>query len=369
MTVLTQDITTITGKDKVNVSAQLVNAARASGRSPFSLAFDYLKLRKKPGKLKFYEYLQYELYDQERWSKSEREEFVSAHIHWPLVSACNNHQWWALSEDKWLSACFLEQNSMPIPKTLAVYDSGVRGYGETPKLTSASDLKSFLSDHASSPIFAKPIGGMWSAGVLRISGHTDTHVILDGIEPQTYEELAETTLADTPYIFQECLTQHGFYDGITDATATVRCLNIIDENGLSVLHTLLKLPRQGNIADNIWRPGNLLCNLDSETGEVLGIVSVKDGRRVELDALPDSDRAFIGETLPFWEELRKLNADVALLHAENHYGSTDIALTPDGPVVVEVNNSCAFELIQLGTGAGFLDARMTAFFRKHGAKI
>ena len=73
--------------------------------------------------------------------------------------------------------------------------------------------------------------------------------------------------------------------------------------------------------------------------------------------------------MPHWDSLRKLNAEVALLHAENHFGSTDIAITKDGPVVVEVNNGCAFELMQIGTGRGFLDEQMLAFFRKHGAKI
>jgi len=369
MTALVQDVTAIKSKEQINTSAQIAEAARASGRNPFSLALDFYKLRRKPGKLRFYEYILYELYDRDRWSDAEREEFVSAHVHWPLVNPCNNPQWWALTEDKWLSACFLERNGMPAPKTLAVFDRSTRHYGTTRKLSGAEDLKAFLSDQAAFPIFAKPIGGMWSAGALRISAITDTHVLCDGKEQQTYAELADSLFGDTAYILQTCLTPHGFFDGITDAIATVRCLNLIDEGQHSAPYALLKLPRQGNIADNFWRPGNLLCNLDPDTGEIIGIVSVVNGRRVELDALPDSDRPLVGETLPHWEALKELNRDVALLHAENHYGSTDIALTDEGPVVVEVNNGCAFELMQIGTGKGFLDARMTEFFRKHGAKI
>ena len=55
----------------------------------------------------------YELYSKELWSETEREEFVSAHIHWPLVNAFNNQTWWAVTEDKWLSDRFLKQNGIP----------------------------------------------------------------------------------------------------------------------------------------------------------------------------------------------------------------------------------------------------------------
>lgn len=369
MTAFAQDVTLIEGKEKIDVAGHLADARRASGRNSFSLALDYLKLRKKRGKLRMYEYFLYDLYQPERWTEQEREEFASAHIHWPLVNACNNTQWWALTEDKWLSSCFLEHNGIPTPQTIAVFDRTARHYGATPKLSDADTLKSFLTAHAPYPIFVKPIGGLWSAGALRISAQTETHVILDGHEPQTFEEMAKTTLGDMPYIFQNCLTPHSIFDGITDAVPTVRSLNIIDDNKLSVPHCVLKLPRGTNIADNFWRPGNLLCHLDADTGLVLGMVSVVDGRRIELDHLPDSTRAFIGETLPHWDALKKLNRDIALLHAGNNFGSTDIALTDEGPVAVEVNNGCAFELVQMATGKGFLDDRMVAFFRKHGAKI
>ena len=128
---------------------------------------------------------------------------------------------------------------------------------------------------------------------------------------------------------------------------------MVDENGLTVPHAVLKLPSSGNVADNFWRAGNLICELDPDNGRILGVVDRKDGELVRLDALPNSDRKLVGECLPDWDALRKVNEKVALMHSENHFGSTDISLTVDGPVVVEVNNGCAFELIQIATGKGF----------------
>ncbi|MDT8327846.1 MAG: sugar-transfer associated ATP-grasp domain-containing protein [Roseovarius sp.] len=333
------------------------------------MAFDYLKLRRRRGKLRFYEYLLYGLYDKTRWSEPERDEFLSAHIHWPIVNECNDAAWWAVTEDKWLSSVFLEHNGMPVPKSMAVYDHSPRVYPDLAKLSGQQDLRDFLTGCDAFPLFAKPIGGIWSAGALRIAGCTDTHVILDGRDPVTFEELAGQVLGTQAYFIQTCLKPHRFFDGLTKATATVRSLNLIGKDGLTVPYTVLKLPHGANVADDFWRPGNLLCNLDPQTGEVLNIVVNQNGQRVELDALPEAERALLGERLPCWDALRSLNERVALLHGVNRYGSTDIALTEDGPVVVEVNNSCAFELIQMATGRGILTPQMAEFFGDCGVKI
>ncbi len=368
MTTLAEDLGNIRGKEKVD-AARIVQAARESGRSPFSMTLDYLKLRRRRGKLKFYEYFLYGLHMPDIWRDGEREEFVSAHIHWPLVNACNDRTWWAVTEDKWLSSCLLEKNNIAVPRTLAVFDKGARSYGETKHLKNENDLKSFLTSTESYPLFAKTINGMWSAGAFTISGRTDSHVLLGDRDPLSFGELVETAIGDQPYLIQECLKPHSVFEGITDAIATVRSLNIISDDGLKVPYTHLKLPQGRNIADNFWRPGNLLCDIEPETGKVRTIVEVKDGRRCTLQSLPNNQRVLVGEQLPFWQKLKELNRKVALLHSANRFGSTDIALTPDGPVVVEVNNGCAFELMQLATGKGFLTPEMIDFFQRNGAKI
>lgn len=369
MTAEAKDIGIIGTKQQVEIAPALVKAARRSGKNPVSIWFDYRKLKRGQGKLQFYEYMLYELYDRDRWSDEERNQFVSAHIHWPIVNACNDTSWWAVTEDKWLSSSFLSQHDLPVPEIAAVFDQGPRSFPDVPKLETAEDLKSFFDAGPAFPLFAKPMRGMWSAGAFRINGCTDTHILIEGQDPVTFADLAENIFSDQSYLIQECLTPHSFFDGITDAIGTVRLLNLIGKDGLNVPFTALKLPMQSNVADNFWRPGNLLCQLDPETGTILTIVDTQDGTRVEYDSLPNSARKLIGEQLPMWSELKALNEKIALLHGANKYGSTDIALTEDGPVVVEVNNGCAFELMQMATGKGLLSDEMLAFFRGCGAKI
>ncbi|MCL3882871.1 sugar-transfer associated ATP-grasp domain-containing protein [Marivita sp. GX14005] len=369
MSVYVEDIALIEGKAGGNIAGRLAAAAKASGRSPLSIAFDFFKLRKTRGRLRFYEYLMYGLYDRDRFSDDDRSRFISAHVHWPTIAPCNDPQWWSVTEDKWLSSSILAAHGIAQPRNAAVYDAGPRLYPDVPKLHDAAALRDFLTRCDAFPLFAKNLNGMWSAGAVRLSGCTDTHVLIDGRAPVTFDELASDIFSDRSYLIQHCVRPHRFFDGITDSVATVRCLNLIGDEGLQTPFTLLKLPMAGNIADNFWRKGNLLCLLDPESGKVLRIVANHDGDLTELDGLPGSDRKLLGETLPHWEALRAMNETVALIHGANRFGSTDIALTDDGPVIVEVNNGCAFELIQMATGEGFLTDEILAFFRSCGVAL
>lgn len=369
MTAVAEDIKEIKSRQSADVNKGLVAIARETGRSPFSIGMDFWKLSRGRGKLKFYEYMMYELYDRDRWAAGERERFISAHVHWPTIAPCNDRNWWAVTEDKWLSSLVLAQNDVPTPRTLAVFDRSQRIFPNVRGLQSAADIKAFLTGDVTFPLFAKSLDGMWSAGAIRIQGATETHAQIDGKGAVTFEQLSDDLFGDAGYIIQECLTPHPFFEGITGATATVRCLNLIGENGLSVPFALLKLPIGGNIADNFWRSGNVLCGLDADTGEITSIVEKRDGRIHRPDALPVGGRKLIGERLPHWDRLREVNARTALIHARNRFGSTDIAITEDGPVVVEVNNGCAFELIQIVTGKGFLTDEIQAFFASCGAKV
>ena len=79
----------------------LRHAARTSGRSPISIAFEYLKLYRGRGKLNLPEYVRYGVYDP-ALSKGERSRFLGESLHWPIARQCCDFTWQATTEDKWL---------------------------------------------------------------------------------------------------------------------------------------------------------------------------------------------------------------------------------------------------------------------------
>ena len=53
----------------------------------------------------------------------------------------------------------------------------------------------------------------------------------------------------------------------------------------------------------------------------------------------------------------------ARAYAPVRYQSLDIALTPDGPCIIEINSGGSFMLAQIASGRGFLTPSVRAFFQ------
>lgn len=59
----------------------------------------------------------------------------------------------------------------------------------------------------------------------------------------------------------------------------------------------------------------------------------------------------------------------ALMFGGLAFQSQDIAITEDGPIVVEVNSGSSFTLTQMVSGEGMLDDETKAFFERAGVNF
>jgi hypothetical protein len=140
----------------------------------------------------------------------------------------------------------------------------------------------------------------------------------------------------------------------------------VTDDGIKIPFALLKLPTRENIADSFWRPGNLACNLDPETGKILD-ARTKDFFGTESHTShPQSDEPLVGEVLPEWDRLLELVHTCSPIFAPIAYQSMDIALTDKGPLLIEINTGGGFDLLQLASGRGFLTDEVCDFLRAHG---
>jgi hypothetical protein len=144
---------------------------------------------------------------------------------------------------------------------------------------------------------------------------------------------------------------------------------MVGETKLRTPFALIKIPGPSSIADNYWRPGNIIADIDLETGEIRRAVTGKGIDLKELQVHPATSEPIVGKVLPFWKELRAVNEVCARLYAPVRFNSLDIALTANGPVVVEVNNGGGFDLPQLASGQGFLTPENHEFFASCGWKF
>lgn len=351
-------------KQDANATALTVYAARKSGRNPAAIGLEMLRAKRCKAKIFFDEYVKFGLFDR-AIEGADRDAFVGARVQNDVIQQCNDTSWFAVTEDKWLSSRVLAEDCIPAPQTVAIIDSGKRCYAAGTALRSPEDLRDFLQD-AEFPLFGKHNRGLMSVGVFLIESADEEMVYLRDQGAMTYHKFFEHVIGPNAFLLQKVVENCAFLRQFSSSAATVRMVNMLTDEGLYVPSAVLKLPSSRNLADNFWRPGNLLCNIDPETGEVLRLVATDGPGLQELDAHPEVDADLVGETLPYWEDVLKVNERVTELHTPLRYQSTDICITDDGPVVVEVNAGSSFSLPQYASGKGFLTPKVRSNFHQWG---
>jgi hypothetical protein len=227
-------------------------------------------------------------------------------------------------------------------------------------------LKEFLVGLNSYPLFAKLNYGLGSYGAFVIEGVDGDRILLGQSEPMSFDQLFERVIGSRTFLVQEFIENHPAIRTFSKYVATIRAINLVKSNEVKTLYTLLKIPSATSVADNYWRPGNLLADVHPDTGIIRRVIRGKGLDLEELNNHPETGDQLVGLALPHWSELRNINDACARLFAPLRYLSLDIALTADGPLVVEINMGGGFDLPQLATGSGLLTDEVVSFFKTCG---
>jgi hypothetical protein len=358
-----------TYKPELNLAQCMRNAVAKTGKSYLSQGREIVKLMRKPSLLTAQDYYYFQLYDDSRYGIEHKQRFLSDQAHWGIISQCCDRSWWALADDKHFSYTLLETFGAATPKTQCVFSSGTRNYGAVSTCRSAEELAAFFRDDASFPIFAKPNGGVGSFGVFLIEGYdSDTKGIgLFGGDCVPLDSFCQQIEGGDGYLLQDVLKPHPELVPVCgERISTVRVIMLLDQSSPEIIQSVWKIPAPDSIADNFWREGNMLGAIDLETGKVTRVVSGYGFDLREIETHPNTEKAIKGMTLPYWPELKAMCLEYSRVFEKIRYLSWDIALCPQGPVVVEVNTGSSFMLSQLATGEGFLTDRFCAFLENCG---
>ncbi len=343
----------------------LVYAAKTSGRSVIQIMRDYKTMAASHSRLNLVEYVRHGLFDADRHDAEARALFISNDRHWDMTHTCNNQGWSTVAEDKMLAETMLKAGGVPVPETVAVIDKSARVYAGVRKITTAEELKELVTFELGDGLFGKIVDGMVSFGAFRIDHADATHLTCAGQDPVTYAAFMENVVADNAYVVQRKLSNHPDIAKYCSSIATVRMVNLLKDDGVYVPMAVIKLPQGNNIADAFWRPGNLASEVDVATGRIKTIAQRADPVVAFMDDHPEQ-AGLMGMTLPHWDQVIEINAKAASLFGPIRYQSTDIAITPTGPVVVELNYGGGFDLPQYASGRGMLTPEVRSFFEGFG---
>jgi len=337
-----------------SVEDLLAEAKPFADKSILKMYKDIRRLGKGAGQLRYMEYFRWKLWEK---SRGEQNTFLSEWSHWPIENACNDQEMAATTVAKWECTDILETADIPTIAVAAMVDPGLSDksstYGSTPHLRTGEDLLAFLRS-STLPLFAKPNAQLGSFGALIISQLDGSDVHLSDGRVYSADAVVEELFGNEPYVLQDVVHNHESVRRWAPNLATIRTLNFVSADSVHTPFAIYKVPCNGNIADNFWRDGNLLAELDVATGEIVRVMRGDGVNTVDFTHHPDTGVEMVGTAIPFWSEAMELNNATAAVFPRLRYSTLDLAITDKGPTVVEVNSGGSFDLPQLATGRGLL---------------
>jgi Sugar-transfer associated ATP-grasp len=340
-----------------------------SGLSPVAVALRYAKLSMGPGKVSFPDFVRLRLFD-DAFVEGPLEAFVGQRRNLEICHVINyRHDWFGLLENKITSRSYLEAYGLPTLPVAALYAPGMRTRAAH-VLADAEALEQFLLDPKAYPLFGKPVEGFQSLGSVGLKGVTPDGRELecvDGTRMGLRDLVSEVVSTYTAgYVLQPLMRPHPQIEALCGARlATVRVATLLGDDGPQVLGAVWKIPGGANVADNYWRAGNLLAQVDLATGAVKRVVTGAGLGLAECAEHPDTGAPFAGFVHPHWEALCALALDGARLMRHVPLIGWDLACTADGPMIVEMNETPDFSLIQLAERKGILTPEFSAVVARH----
>jgi len=217
-------------------------------------------------------------------------------------------------------------------------------------------------------LFVKPLTGSGGKGAERWDRISPT-MWSDGTLRLGEQGLIDRLLAKRrPMIVQKRVRPHEELEPLTSgATPTVRALTMIDEHGEpELVASVFRMSFGANrTVDNI-HAGGLACRVSLREGR-LGIASNlgSDARLGWTSEHPTTGARIEGTQLPYWDELKELAVRAHRLFADRLLIGWDIAVTDDGPTIIEGNRGPDMDLMQRFMETGFCDHRLGELIAWH----
>lgn len=337
-------------------SATMVEVARKYGISPIKQMREMLALNFGPGTISLPEYITLGLFDPEI-PMADKKTYVgirsSQKVNRDMSPADLVGSRFFL-EDKVMYTALLRQLGIPTTQTQAVA-SPDRLFGAIPALRDPAAVQRFLREDARFPVFAKPCSGFGSHGSASLHGLDGDELILGNGRKVDLEAFSHEIFRDYPdgFVFQTALQQHQTLSNVAGpAVGTLRVVTVRDSPDPQVLYTVWKMPAPDAMSDNYWQDGSIVAAVDE--GGRLGRCHTGSGLTSRwIDRHPVSGAEFAGLQIPHWDEIQKMARDGHALFPEFGIVGWDIAVTPDGPTVIECNDIPYHGLYQLAFGRGF----------------
>jgi hypothetical protein len=337
-----------------------------AGRSFLKIVQEFAGLTFGPGKISFQEYVKLRLFDDDFYAGVDKKTVIGLRRNREIWAAVNYRtDWLGLLANKVASASYLASYGFPITPFVAIYGENLETDGHA-LMCNRDELRAFITNEAHYPIFGKPTEGYQSLGSVALRRYVASTSCLErcdgmAIPVENFLDEIATNYA-TGYLFQKFVSPHPAIRALCgDRLATVRIVTLVTEHGPRVFRACWKIPAGSNSADNYWRAGNLLAQIDTADGKVLRVISGTGLELTEVTHHPDTGAALIGTQIPHWESILGIALSGAKLMQHVSMIGWDIAAAESGAVLVEMNETPDLFLHQLSDRRGVLEQELLDF--------
>jgi len=270
---------------------------------------------------------------------------ISKHRLMALQDRLNPTSHICMTADKAVFYVHARALGLPVPRLYGVVDRPAGWTAEGIPLRGDGEWERFLSA-LEGEIIVKPAQGMYGRGIRayrRVEGGFEDS---QSSQVLTASSVAKSLLSDPArrLVVQQRLRNHPAIVELTgtDTLQTVRVRTLVAASGDVIVGScFMKVAVGRQIRDNIegGLTGNFLAALGHEDGRLrLPVAYKKTGRGVSPVPLhPESGSALEGFSVPWWKEAKALARKAAALFLPLRTVGWDIAVTCDGPVLVEGN--------------------------------
>ena len=298
---------------------------------------DYISLYRAKG-LTPEEYYECEF---EKRSKEFRRDFLGLNEQRYYLDLLNPLKYFSLARNKYMAHKMLENTGVRTSELYCYYQPEAT-YADN--MECAGDLSSVLRILKTKEVTSCVIKTTESSHgdnvwVIQNIDYQDSDAILTRFDGQ--QMLLSLVLGNEPLIFESLVRQTEQFAAFNPSSVnTVRFMTALYPDGSAkVIATFIKIGRAGRCVDNAGGGGNVDVCVDVATGEIRYAIQFDGWHHVkEIDAHPDSGNPLNGVVINNWESIK---AEVIRFQQAFPYckvAGWDIAITNEGPVVIEVND-------------------------------
>ncbi len=336
----------------------LARIAAETGLQPMRMMREFAALSFGPGKINFSDYVRLRLFDDVFWAGADKRAVAGRRRGAEIMAQANHADGHGLCANRLAASAYLSAFGFPVPATVAIFAQNLAAPAAA-LLRTRDQLREFLCDPCIYPLVGRPAQGAQGVGEADLLGvdveggrllttRGGRSISLDGFIEHISENFAEG------YIFERRPTPHADCQALSDGQIlSVRLITVMTPQGAKPFRLCAVLPTQDG--------GALLLRLDPRNGVV---VSASRGAGLELEALdrhPLTGAPLIGLAIPNWPRMRAMALEASRLLSPLSLIGWEMTPTPDGPLIVGVDEAPDLTPHQIADRRGVLTADFQAF--------